>query len=233
MFAVTDTATAARFGLQVAKLRNASGAFVAPTTASMGSALAAMKNSAVEGCARSRRHGPRRPSAYPLTLVTYAATAPAALTKQEGKDYAAFLRYASGDGQTVGVAPGDLPDGYLPLTSAMRAQTRATAATIASEASVPVVVPSSSPTDDSSGSGSPGSGSTGTDDGSAQPTPSASPSPSASPTGLAAPNTTAVVSLTPDDPIGPARYALVAALVLGSLAALTGLALLRISARAP
>jgi hypothetical protein len=235
VFAVTDTATAARFGLQVAKLRNASGAFVAPSTTSMGSALAAMKDSDVKGVLAPDVRT-KKATAYPLTLVTYAATAPAALTRQEGKDYAAFLRYAAGDGQKPGVEPGELPDGYLPLTSALRAQTRAVATEVDDEAGVPVAAPSTATddTDTSDGGGSSGGTGTGTtpSDG-ASPTPSASPSATASPPAVAAPNTTAVVSLTPDDPVGPARYALVAALVLGSLAALTGLALLRISARAP
>ena len=42
---------------------------------------------------------------------------PAALT-----DYADFIAYAAGQGQTAGSAPGDLPPGYLPLTASLQAQ---------------------------------------------------------------------------------------------------------------
>ncbi len=232
VFAVTDTATAARFGLQVAKLRNASGAFVAPTTVSMSSALAAMKDGAVRGVLEPDVTT-KKSSAYPLTLVTYAATAPAALTPQEGRDYAAFLRYAAGAGQRRGVAPGELPEGYLALSTAQRAQTRTVAAQISAEAGVPVVVPSSPASSGSgTGTGSGGNGEAGPTDEGPSTSPSASPSPSAAGAVVTAPRTAAIVSLTPDDSVGPARYALAAALVLGALAAIAGLALLRFSARA-
>ncbi len=231
VLAITDTATAERFGLQTARLRNASGAFVAPTSTSLAAALSVMRPNAASTVLEPNVTTTKA-SAYPLTVVTYAATAPAALTVAEGKDYANFLRYAAGKGQKPGVAPGELPAGYLPLTSALSAQTQAVASQIAAEAGKPVSVPA--PTQASSGdpSGGDSSGSGGAaGGGSADPSASATPSPSGS--SVAAPRTTAVVSLTPDDPVGRARFALVVVLVLGSVAALTGLVLLRISAKAP
>ncbi len=133
LLAVVDSATAARYGLPAAKLRNASGAFVAPTDESLLAGLAAMKPSGVPGVLQTDPLTPVA-AAYPLTSLSYAATAPAAIDKAAGRDYAAFLRYAAGPGQQPGLAPGQLPFGYVPLPEPVRAQTLTAAATIEAQA---------------------------------------------------------------------------------------------------
>ncbi|MBM9503785.1 hypothetical protein [Actinacidiphila acididurans] len=131
---ITDTATAARYGLVTAKLQNAAGAFVAPTSTSLLAGEAAMKPTGVPGVLQP---DPRatNPALYPLSLLTYAATVPEALTKAEGQDLATLLTYAAGTGQQPGVAPGTLPDGYAPLPKALREQTLSAAAAVVSRSS--------------------------------------------------------------------------------------------------
>jgi hypothetical protein len=130
VLALVDTATAARFQVSMARLQNAAGKFVAPTEDAMDAAVAGMKDSAVPGVLATNP-GTRIRAAYPLTQVTYAVTAPRQLSTDDAEAYAALLRYAAGPGQTPGLAPGQLPEGYLPLNDDLRAQTRAAADVIA------------------------------------------------------------------------------------------------------
>ncbi|HET9258302.1 MAG TPA: hypothetical protein VFO16_24315 [Pseudonocardiaceae bacterium] len=148
LLAVVDTATAARYSLPVAALRNTAGEFVIPSATSFLAAVAAMKPSAVPGVlATDPATGD--PAAYPLTALSYAVTTPATLDTAARTDYAGFLRFAVGPGQQPGVAPGQLPSGMVPLPGALRAQTTAAAAAILAPAAIP---PASSP---SPGPGSP------------------------------------------------------------------------------
>ncbi|WP_327308047.1 hypothetical protein OG730_35270 [Streptomyces sp. NBC_01298] len=132
VLAVTDTATADRYGLVRAELLNAGGKFVAPEPAALIAAAKARKAGA-DGVS-SPDPAAADPAAYPLTVLTYAATVPADLTEAEGRDYGAMLAYAAGQGQTPGVAAGSLPHGYAPLPQALRAQTRAAAQRVSTEA---------------------------------------------------------------------------------------------------
>ncbi len=132
ILAITDTASAARYGLQTAALRNAAGAFVAPTTSSMLAARAAAQGPVPQVDPRGTTR-----DAYPLTSVSYAVTAPALLTPQSGASYARLVRYAgSARAQDPGVAPGSLPDGYAPLPAADRTAALAAADRIEREAGV-------------------------------------------------------------------------------------------------
>ncbi|WP_327251546.1 hypothetical protein [Streptomyces sp. NBC_01244] len=132
VLAVTDTATADRYGLVRAELLNAGGKFVAPEPASLIAAANARKAGA-DGVS-SPDPAAADPAAYPLTVLTYAATVPADLTEAEGKDYGAMLAYAAAQGQTPGVSAGSLPHGYAPLPEALRAQARAAAQRVSTEA---------------------------------------------------------------------------------------------------
>ncbi len=67
------------------------------------------------------------PGAYPLTVVTYAATKPLSLDATGRTEYAAFLDYAAGPGQVSGSEYGELPSGYLPLPAELRSRTTAAA----------------------------------------------------------------------------------------------------------
>ncbi|MDG4764956.1 hypothetical protein O7632_12730 [Solwaraspora sp. WMMD406] len=134
--AVTDSASAARYGLHTAQLCHSSvtpdGGHTATdcrsaTEAQLGTALDAMVPSTVEGV---RAIDPAavwaRPQAYPLTMVSY-AVADTSAPADARRDYAGLLRHAAGPGQTPGVEPGTLPEGYVPLPAAWREQTRAAA----------------------------------------------------------------------------------------------------------
>ncbi|MGH3702564.1 MAG: hypothetical protein ACRDQY_24580 [Pseudonocardiaceae bacterium] len=189
LLAVVDAATATRYGLPTATLRNAAGKFVAPTTASLLAGAAAMKPSAVPSVLVSDP-GATDPAAYPLTALSYAVTAPSTLDAPAGRDYAVLLRYAAGAGQRPGIAPGQLPLGMVPLPDALTAQTIAAAATIEAQAGKATrVPPEPQPTSARPGpAGSPGG-------------PSTPPSPTAAATGPSA--TAPGASTSPVAPTAP------------------------------
>jgi hypothetical protein len=212
---ISDSATAARFQLVPVKLRNASGAFVGPTTGALLAGVASMRPSLVKGVL-APDPATRNRAAYPLTVVTYAASAPNQLTVQAARDYATFIRFAVGAGQTPGTAAGTLPEGYAPLTAAMRRQALAVADQVQRRVGPP---PAGTPAEPPSPSSPPPSSAAP----SASPTPTATPSPAASPsataqTPVALPNPSAVAARTPADAEVNrfARYAMIVALLLGS-----------------
>ncbi|MCX5214899.1 hypothetical protein OG689_37535 [Kitasatospora sp. NBC_00240] len=143
VLALTTTAQAARYGLSTARLRNAEGEFVAPDNSSM---LAMAQSGKVTGSSGVPVVLPsvKVAGGYPLTSITYAATVPSALDRASGASYASLLRYATGDGQSPGVAAGQLAEGYVPLPESMRAETRAAAAAIEAGAGRPE--PTATPT---------------------------------------------------------------------------------------
>ncbi len=136
LMAVVDTATATRYNLPTASLRNAAGQFVAPTTASLQAGEAAMKTSAVPGVLVSNP-GATDPAAYPLTALSYAVASPSTLDAAAGKAYAGLLRFAAGPGQQPGAGPGQLPFGMVPLPADLKAKTVAAAAIIEAQAGKP------------------------------------------------------------------------------------------------
>jgi len=130
VLALVDTATAARFKVSMAQLKNGAGQYVAPTNAAMGAAVTAMKKSGTKGVV-VMNPAAKTSGAYPMTQITYAVTAPRQLSEDNAKAYADFLRYAAEKGQTPGIGPGQLPEGYLPLTTGLRKKTLAAAALVA------------------------------------------------------------------------------------------------------
>ncbi|WP_052434798.1 hypothetical protein, partial [Streptacidiphilus melanogenes] len=132
ILSVTDTATAARYGLDTANLMNGAGQFVAPTPASMLAAQAAMTPVGTTGVSLLPPDSKAK-DAYPLTVVSYAATVPSLLTKDEGAAYASLLRFAVGAGQTPGVEPGQLVNGYVPLPQALRTEALSVARTVVAD----------------------------------------------------------------------------------------------------
>ncbi|MET9555305.1 hypothetical protein [Streptomyces sp. NPDC006645] len=246
VLALVDAASAARYGLQTAALRNAAGTFVTPTTGSLLDGVAAMKKSPVPGVLGTDP-GAARGGAYPLTSVVYAAgftNTPAA----DRKDYADLVRYAVGDGQAPGVSPGQLPPGYAPLPAAMRTQALAAAERLrtAKETGEDGDTAGGGG-DDPAGAGSSGGGSTGGLDGGAgasggaagggDPATAANPDTGATPDARATPpdpdkqNVAESGGLTPSTVLGIIRWVLLGVLVAGGLAALSGPILLRLSAR--
>lgn len=234
---VTDAASAARYGLQTARLRNTAGTFVAPSTASL---TAAATSATGAGAPEISPATATAKNAYPLAQLVYAAVRPAKIDAAARKDYAALLRYAAGAGQTSGADPGHLPAGYAPLSQAQR-----TKASHAADSLAQYTGPSSSDGGTSSGGSTGGStggsggsggsdtlgsgggsggtvsgGSTGGGDG-ATPSGSASPTPSDRPSydGGKAVQTTAQ-GTTPDDPANALRYAVPFGAALGAVAGL-------------
>ncbi len=161
LIAMVDVATAHRYGLPTAELRNAAEQYVKPSEAGLRAGVDAMKPSVVPGVLQPDPATMNR-DAYPLTSLSYAATSPPTLTEVAGREYAAFLRHAAGPGQQPGTLPGQLPFGYAPLPEPLRAQTLAAATTIENQAGKPIGgdPPGDTPTNpDSSnpGSANPGS----------------------------------------------------------------------------
>ncbi len=131
---VTTSPSAAQYGLQDASLSAAGDdgpdrTFVAPDTQSLLAGEKAMKSTQVSGVLQG---DPSTTSggAYPLTMLTYAATSPKTLNASAKKSYAAFLRYAANAGQVSGTEIGDLPNGYVPLPAALKSETLAAADTL-------------------------------------------------------------------------------------------------------
>ncbi|WP_262059397.1 hypothetical protein [Streptomyces sp. STR69] len=221
---ITDAASAARYGLQTALLKNSAGTYVAPTTAALTAAATTATGSGVPEVTPANATAK---GAYPLTELVYAAVRPGKVSKAARQDYAALLRYASGAGQTQGADPGRLPYGYAPLTVKLRAQ-----AGKAADALIAYTAPKSTGGGGSaaggtsaSGSGAGGSaggsggtaGGAGTGAGAGGVGASVSPSASASYGGGQAVATTAA-GTTPADPASPLRYAVPVGAVLGAVA---------------
>jgi hypothetical protein len=145
VMAFTDAATAARYSLPVARLENASGQFVAPTSTGLLAGVASMTPSGVPGVLQANPSA-TDPAAYPLTNITYAATRPSALTAAARSNYADFIQYAVTSGQTPGIDIGNLPFGYVPLTPALATQALVSSVAIRTyvappATSTPVVTP--------------------------------------------------------------------------------------------
>jgi hypothetical protein len=104
------------------------------------------------------RTRPEGAGAYPGAMLVSAQvdTDPLAMSPTDASRYAQFLRFAAGEGQTPGTAPGQLPPGYLPMTEAngmgkLAAYTRTAADAVAAQSGTPPLIvpedaaPSTSP----------------------------------------------------------------------------------------
>jgi hypothetical protein len=211
MWTVNDMPDLAAYGLLSAALCNPAGAdCIQPST---GNVTEALKSATADSAGLLQVNPAKVPAgAYPLVDVVYAAV-PTNQSASLLTDYANFISYAAGKGQTAGTAPGDLPPGYLPLTSSLQSQARTVVTklkTLAAAAGKPSGSPTSSTTSTSpSGGGShqttggstttgggsttPGGGTTPTTGATAaatcSPAASTSPSASASPSGSASAST--------------------------------------------
>jgi hypothetical protein len=130
---IIDAADASRFMLPTAALQNTSGAYVAPTTASLTAGVTHATVNA-DGVTRSVDLDSRDKAIYPLTTLVSAA-----LSTQAGKAdrarMASFLDYVAGPGQVSGDQVGELPGGHAPLTKGLRSQVqKARAAVLAGAA---------------------------------------------------------------------------------------------------
>jgi hypothetical protein len=211
MWGISDTGDLAADGLIDAELCTDSGTnCVGPSTASLTAAV----DSATTDSAGLLEVNPADPGTggYPLTEVTYAAVA-TDVSSAELTDYADLIAYAVGAGQTPGVAPGDLPPGYLPLTASLKAQALTVVAELRTDAGT------------SSTSSSTGAGVTSQTSGSG-----AGAAAGNSATSLAAPSTPGITgpaaalaaTITPRQPVGPIRWTLLAVVMAGAACALGG-----------
>jgi hypothetical protein len=237
ILALADTATAARFGLVTAKLRNGAGKFVAPNAKSLSAGLAQMRSAAVPGVLRSDPESTSE-EAYPLTLVSYAVTAPNILTQAQADDYSSFIRYAAGAGQKTGTGLGNLPDGYLPLTKELAKQALSVAQDVKSRRGPPKTPASDpdpgskdNPNDTGGNSGGGNSGGIGGNDAASGAAAVATPAASPSAQALPANAITKTTLSTPGDPKVTARNVLLVALTLGICALVAGLLLPRLMRR--
>jgi hypothetical protein len=131
MLSLTDSASAARYGLQVARLTRAGDdgsarAFVAPDSEGLTAGITAMAPVS-DPAVLEPVPTASMPGAYPLTALSYAAVRPLDLDAAARNDYAAFLDYAAGSGQVTGLGVGQLPMGYAPLPAVLESQTSAAA----------------------------------------------------------------------------------------------------------
>lgn len=138
---ITDSASASQFGIQMARLSRAGDngpdrQFVGPTAEALAAGLSSMAAGAepqvLEPDPLAQPAG-----AYPLTIVTYAAVAPLALDQDARADYAAFIEFATGQGQRSGETRGQLPRGYAPLPVDLREQADEAAELVRSLAPTP------------------------------------------------------------------------------------------------
>ena len=126
MLSLTDTPSATRLGLQMARLSRAGDnradrEFIAPTSGSLLAGVAAMRPAA--GSPVLLPSPTAAPGAYPLTALVYAAIKPLSLDAVARGNYAAFLDYVAASGQVSGPQRGQLPAGYAPLVGTLAAQT--------------------------------------------------------------------------------------------------------------
>lgn len=225
VLAVIDAEIAERYGMPTAALRNGAGEYVAPTQAALLTTVGAMRDGPVPGVLAADPATPTA-GAYPLTTISYAATAPGLLAEDAARDYAAFLRYAAGPGQQPGVAPGQLPLGYAPLPPAMAERTRAVADQVqarvgrtTTQSTAPPAATTAPPAGNPPGAGP----------AAVVPPPPAT----AAPTTSADPKPVAQARPTPGTPAGLARHVLSLLLVTGGGALLLSPLARRIAYRRP
>ncbi|MFJ9693814.1 hypothetical protein [Kitasatospora sp. NPDC101183] len=127
VIAIMDTAQAKAFSVPEATLLNPAGAWVAPGTAGFQAAVADMPADAATGTQQlpfgaSDTAFSRDQRAYPLTAVQYAMVPTGGVPAEKAASIAQFLKTVTTDGQTYGIAPGQLAQGYFALTPAQRQQ---------------------------------------------------------------------------------------------------------------
>jgi hypothetical protein len=150
MLGVTTLPDAARYHLATASLQTYVAAdapanlssttgrtFVAPTTVSLVAAASTFK--ADDGTMSwtvpyDSLIDQKNADAYPGTMIAYASVPTTGLPTSEAQAYAAWIRYAAGQGQVPGSSLGQLPAGYLPMTQANGLGQQATYAKVAADA---------------------------------------------------------------------------------------------------
>lgn len=155
MIGITPLADDDRYNLRAASLETNGGTFVAPSNASLEAATTLLQPNTTTNIwtlPYGDLHTSTASSAYPGTMVVYAAVPTTGLTATSAHDLSTFLKFAVTTGQTTGSGVGQLPPGYLPLTAAdglgaYSAYTLAVADDVAAQnGEVPPLVPASEST---------------------------------------------------------------------------------------
>lgn len=121
MLGLVSLGDAERYGIRTAELRTAgtrTGAtFVGASQASMTAALPAIRQSAPGMPFRIDRTA-LSDAAYPGTMIVHAAARLSGLAAADADHVAQFIRTVTTEGQVAGSGNGELPAGYVPITSA-------------------------------------------------------------------------------------------------------------------
>jgi hypothetical protein len=117
LIGVTPLGDDARYQLRAAALQTTDNTFVVPDNASLRAAAALLKPDAKNGTwPIPYTQLSLSDTAYPGTMVVYAAIPTSGLPAVDASDYASLLQFAATTGQEPGLGVGQLPPGYLPMT---------------------------------------------------------------------------------------------------------------------
>ena len=118
MLGLTAVGDANLYGLRDAALQSSSGHFVTPTNAGM---IAAVKTATEDRSTGTWNFSYSKlrstAAAYPGTMIVYAEVPTKGLDATVAGELAQFVRYAASSGQKAGEDIGQLPPGYVPMTS--------------------------------------------------------------------------------------------------------------------
>jgi phosphate transport system substrate-binding protein len=120
----TELIWAEKYGLPVARIRNAAGEFIKPSVKSIAQAASAMAGKMTDDFRVSLTNAPGRDS-YPISSFTWLYVPAAASDAQRGRAVAEYLRWVFSSGQEVAAA-----QGYATLPASLLARVQAKAATI-------------------------------------------------------------------------------------------------------
>jgi hypothetical protein len=122
MIGITSMGDAYRYELDRAALETSDGQYVKPDNASLRATAALLEPDKKTGTwpvpIASMLSDAAARAAYPGAMIVYAAIPTSGLPAEDAKDYATLLRFAAGIGQQPGLDVGQLPPGYLPMTTA-------------------------------------------------------------------------------------------------------------------
>jgi hypothetical protein len=129
VLSITTSSSAARYGLDVARITNVNGDIVSASSDAINAAISRFVPSEVAGVVVSNPAG-EEADIYPLAQLVYAAINVCAIDKSTASDYKKLLTYAASDGQYEGTTRGMLPSGYNPMNDAEKSQTLAVASSL-------------------------------------------------------------------------------------------------------
>lgn len=140
LITLSTTSELEKVGMRTALLQNSAGEFVGPNVESMTYALDGATVDQASGTWKIN-YGAMDKRGYPGTMISYASVPTATLKKEVPQRYADTIRWLSTEGQTYGVEPGQLPNGYLALTEPMQEQAEKVAVAVEKQSGTPPIPP--------------------------------------------------------------------------------------------